>query len=269
MHAKSTINILKKCAMLEPSPINNTYGMQTSKHKLIASGYNQVVELQCASQAGHDTNGRFHFTLIGQHYPDYLILEVSHLYRWQDLLPALRGSDQLVMRTISAQGEVIVGSVDLIHATQFPDKLLFVSYPKNSQTRALRKTPRMQIEVRGQLTLEGEKQPMTNGLLHDMAAHGFGFDCEGVLPCFEGQLLGKNAQLTIQLSDDEHETRAVRIKSVEEAGPKQWRIGLESVMNDDDRVDLMHRLLMNSIPVLQLKSSGRSEGSNSDKALQE
>ena len=105
----------------------------------------------------------------------------------------------------------------------------------------------MQIEVRGQLTLEGEKQPMTNGLLHDMAAHGFGFDCEGVLPCFEGQLLGKNAQLTIQLSDDEHETRAVRIKSVEEAGLR--RINLESAMNDDDLADLMHRLLMNSIPI--------------------
>ena len=242
--------------------------MKSSADKLIASGYNQVVEIQSRTADDAQVPKTFHFTLIGQHYPDYLILEVSHLYRWQDVLPALRGSERLVMRTISANGEVIVGYVELVHATQFPDKLLFISYPKHCQSRALRKTPRMQIELRAQLVEDNAASPYISGMLHDMSAQGFGFDCEGILPCFEGQLLGLTLALRIQLSDDKVTSRPARIKSVEERWPKQWRIGLECDLNDDERVELMQQLLLNSLSVIAITDPQRSEGSISDKTLQ-
>lgn len=242
--------------------------MKASADKLIASGYNQVVEIQTASTIDGHADATFHFTLIGQHYPDYLILDVSHVYRWQDVLPALRNSERLIMRTISANGEVIVGYVELVHATQFPDKLLFISYPRNLQTRVLRKTPRMNIEVRGQLLETHDADPLINGMLHDMSGQGFGFDCEGVLPCFEGQLLGNDLTLRIQYTDDESETRAVRIKAVEERGPKQWRIGLECQLSDEERAELMQKLLLNSLSVVAIKQGERSERSISDKTLQ-
>jgi hypothetical protein len=242
--------------------------MKSSADKLIASGYNQVVEIQGVTNDSAKSFTTFHFTLIGQHYHDYLILDVPTLYRWQDVLPALRNSDKLVMRTISANGEVIVGYVNIVHATQFPDKLLFISYPQNLQARALRKTPRMQIEVRAQLIETEAPEPLLNGMLHDMSAQGFGFDCEGVLPCFEGQLLGRELDLRIQYSDDECESLSVRVKLVEERGPRQWRIGLECDLSDEQRVQLMQNLLLNSLSVLALKDGKRSERSISDKALQ-
>lgn len=247
---------------------HNNNDMTSSADKLIASGYKQVVEIQGFVNGNAERETLFHFTLIGQHYPDYLILDVPPLYRWQDVLPALRNSDKLVMRTISAMGEVIVGYVDLVHATQFPDKLLFISYPQNLQTRALRKTPRMQIEVRAQLIEDGAPEPLLSGMLHDMSAQGFGFDCEGVLPCFEGQLLGRELDLRVQYSDDDYEVLAVRVKLVEERGPRKWRIGVECDLTDEQRVQLMQNLLLNSLSVLAVKDGQRSKRSFSDKALQ-
>ncbi|RUO75222.1 PilZ domain-containing protein [Idiomarina seosinensis] len=244
--------------------------MSDHAHKLIDSGYNQIVELQ---KSGSDAQGAgqtsLHLTLIGQHYPDYLILELPCYYRWQDVLPELRASDKLIMRTISQQGEVIAGYVNLVHATQFPDKLLFVSYPQQMQSKPLRKTPRMAIDVSGQLMLGDEDGPMINGYLKDISANGFGFDCEGILPCIEAELIAQQPVLNIQFSDDEHESFAVKIRAVEKRGPKQWRIGLESDLTDEDRIELMHRLLLNSLPVIRLKQVQRSERSNSDNALQD
>jgi len=60
----------------------------------------------------------------------------------------------------------------------------------------------------------------------------------------------------------------VRVKLVEERGPRQWRIGLECDLSDEQRVQLMQNLLLNSLSVLAVKDGKRSERSISDKALQ-
>lgn len=249
--------------------------MDPAAHKLIASGYNQVVELQSSQPNTPMQDGmthrpvNFHLILVGQHYPDYLILELPHIYRWQDVLPELRRTDRLLMRTISAQGEVIAGYVNLIHATQFPDKLLFVSYPEHLESKPLRKQPRMQIDLRAQIQLNEPDAQLINGAVVDMSVQGFGFDFCGLLPCFEGQLIGQTVNLRLHYNDDDCEHLEARIRAVEERGPKLWRIGLEAEIAEDDRIDLMHRLLLNSRPITQMAEEQRSLRSIADNTLQD
>lgn len=237
--------------------------MPDSAHKLINSGYKQVVELKSA--AGDVC---YHLTLIGQHYPEYLIVELPRQYAWQDVLPTLRNQHKLVMRTISQSGEIIAGQVNLVHATQFPNKLLFLSYPEQVESKPLRKAPRMTIDVAAQLQLQNATMSTINGQLRDMSVNGFGFNCEGLLPCFEGELLNQDLTLSIQFSDDKATNFVARVKSIDEGGPKQWKIGLECQIDEKDRSDLRQQLLLNSRPMVELQKIDQIEGSHTDKTLQ-
>lgn len=238
--------------------------MMNGADKLVDASYKQMVELYNSS-----TDESYHMVLVGQHYPDYLIVELPQQYAWQDVLPSLRGEQPLILRTISQHGEVIAGHVRVIHATHFPKKVLFISYPEQVEAKTLRKTPRMQVDVAATIQLADVDRPSISGRLRDMSGNGFGFDVAGVLPRLETHLIGQQAQVNILLSDDEHEHYAIRICSVEERRPQCWRLGLSFAIDEVDRSDLMQKLLLNSRPVMEIQTIDQIEGSQPDRTLQQ
>ena len=72
-------------------------------HKIVPT-FNHKVELS-GTFAGEPFV--FSVTLLGQQYPQYLILGLGYQARWEKVLPAIKESENLRLKLISDEGEMI------------------------------------------------------------------------------------------------------------------------------------------------------------------
>ncbi|MCK7459585.1 glycosyltransferase [Idiomarina aminovorans] len=241
--------------------------MQAINDVLANSGFRQSVEIQIKHNDGYK---RLNMTLVGQQYPDYLILELSRQYCWQDALPLLVSEKTVGLKTVSHAGEQITGVGDILHITQYPQKLIFVSYPREADIQVLRSSPRIAVncEANLQFRLKDKLSDPFSGKVVDISDKGIAFNYRGTLPIDTHTDQELPAEVRVKNSDDTITFQGLLTKSTKSVGPQLWQFGLSYKQKPNNLQDLVSKLLLESAPVRELLSDNDSGWEASDKTLQ-
>lgn len=241
--------------------------MQNGKGVLVNNRFRQPAQITLKSNDGYQT---LNITLVGQQYPDYLILELSRQYRWQDVLPQLKANRTFAFTTVAASGEQVTGTVDLLSMTQFPQKLLFVSYPREADVQSLRTSPRIPVSCSAELQLhhaQGNGNPLAGSIV-DVSGKGIGFQYRGTQPVSMEGNDELQASVTITESDNDFSLGLFHVRSLDIVGPGVWQFGLAFKNKPDDFQSLLGKLLMASSEVKALLSDNDIGFETSDNTLQ-
>jgi len=241
--------------------------MRGNSDVLANSGFRQSVEIQIKYD---DSYKRLTMTLVGQQYPDYLILELSRQYCWQDTLPLLVSEKTIGLKTVSPAGEQVTGVVDVLHITQYPQKLIFVSYPREADIQVLRSSPRIAVNCEAKLQFQrkdklGDPLP---GKVVDISDKGIAFNYRGTLPIDTHTDTALSAEVKVKTGDDTIKFQELVTRSTKSVGPQLWQFGLSYKEKPNNLQDLVSKLLLESTPVRELLSDNDSGWDTSDKTLQ-
>jgi len=241
--------------------------MQENSNVLANSGFRQSVEVHIKH---NDNYQSLNMTLVGQKYPDYLILELSRQYCWQDILPILVADKNLAIKTVSPKGEQVTGVVDILHITQYPQKLLFVSYPRNASVEVLRSSPRVGVncDARLQLQLKDKLGEPLSGKIVDISSRGIAFNYFGTSPINLDESKGLQAEVRIKTADETILFQQLITRSIKSVGPQLWQLGLSYKEKPDNLQNLVSKLFLESTPVREMLSDNDSKWDASDNTLQ-
>ncbi|MDV6315611.1 glycosyltransferase [Idiomarina sp. HP20-50] len=241
--------------------------MQGNSDVLANSGFRQSVEVQIKYNGSYK---RLNMTLVGQQHPDYLILQLSRQYCWQDILPLLVADKTIGLKTISQAGEQLTGVVDILHMTQYPRKLLFVSYPREADVQVLRSSPRIAIncEAKLQLQLNDKLGDPLPGTVVDISDKGIAFNYRGTSPVSADQSDDVLAEVKVNTGDGTLTFPELLIRSVNSVGPQLWQFGLAYKEKPNNLQDLVSKLLLESTPVRELLGDNDPGWEASDNTLQ-
>lgn len=241
--------------------------MHKDKEALANSGFRQLVEVQVKHA---DTYERVYATLVGQQYPDYLILKLAGQHSWQDTLPLLKAEKTLGFKTVSTLGERITGVVELLHLTQNPQRLLFVSYPRHTQIEPLRTSPRIPLSCAASLQVRQDSvwgEPLA-GRLADLSGQGIAFHYRGTLPVSVHDNPAWHADVSVDTDGDVMTFRNLALRRIECVGPEQYEMGLVYSEKPENLPDVVNRLLLASAPVKALLNDSDLNEKRWDNTLQ-
>ncbi len=232
-------------------------------HKIVPT-FNQKVELS-GTFAGEPFV--FSVTLLGQQYPQYLILGLGYQARWEKVLPAIKESENLRLKLISDEGEMIAAHVSLIHATHFPEKLLFMSYPEQGIARSLRQSPRVGIDYPAQLQVANHF-PYINGSIVDIGRGGMGFETTQQLPSMMSDLCDRDVKLHIGKDDQQRWSLSGRIRLLQEHRPNVWHVGIKCELSVAECEEVLYHLVSHQNAIDRLINNDQSNDSYSNNTLQ-
>jgi hypothetical protein len=241
--------------------------MRENSDVLANSGFRQSVEVQIKDKQSYK---RLNMTLVGQQHPDYLILELSRQYCWQDILPMLATEKNIAIKTVSPKGEQVTGVVDILHITQYPQKLLFVSYPRNASVEILRSSPRVGVncDARLQLQLKDKLGEPLTGKIVDISNKGIAFNYFGTSPVNIEDSRGLEAEVRVKTDDETILLQQLITRSIRSVGPQLWQLGLSYKEKPNNLQDLVSKLFLHSTPVRELLSDNDPGWDASDNTLQ-
>lgn len=225
--------------------------MHKDKEALANSGFRQLVEVQ-VKQA--DAYERVYATLVGQQYPDYLILKLAGQHSWQDTLPLLKAEKNLGFKTVSTAGERITGMIELLHLTQYPQRLMFVSYPRHTQVERLRTSPRIPLSCAATMQVQHDSgwSDSLSGQLSDLSSQGIAFHYRGTLPVSLKDEQALRANVSVDVDGDVMTFRNLALRRIECVGPEHYEVGLVYTEKPENLPDVVSRLLLASAPVKAL-----------------
>lgn len=85
--------------------------------------------------------------LVGQRKQEYLIVEVSKKHNWAEIQEWFSSAATVVIRGVLDQGKVVAGATGFITAIARPQRMVFLNYPQRFESRILRHTPRVEVEL--------------------------------------------------------------------------------------------------------------------------
>lgn len=144
----------------------------------------QLFELQPGKsldlQINHPVSLRLKLPLIGYELGKYIILKYPKSANTSEYKDVLIEGNVLIVRYLMEgnKGECFAFRSSIKTITQYPEKLLFIEYPKNIENRQLRLQQRTSIHIPATIMLEGSadsKGTQINGIIGDISAKGCGF----------------------------------------------------------------------------------------------
>lgn len=237
--------------------------LDTISHRIVPS-YKQSVEI--SGVIGGEPFA-YSVTLLGQQYPHYLILGLGHQARWEQVLPAIKESESLRLKMVSDAGEMIAARVRLIHASHFPEKLLFVSYPEQGVVRPLRHSPRMVTDHPAQLQV-AHHFPYIQGKVIDIGRGGFGFETYQQIPSMMNELLDCDAVLHVSQGEGEKLELSGRVRMLKEHRPNVWHIGVKCALDSQESEAIVQYLATHRNVIDHVIKNDHSSDSYSNNTLQ-
>ena len=209
----------------------------------------------------------FSVTLLGQQHPHYLILGLGHQARWEMVLPAVKECESLRLKMVSDEGEMIAARVRLIHASHFPEKLLFVSYPEHGVVRPLRHSPRIVADHPAQLQV-ANYFPYINGKVVDIGRGGVGFETHHQLPSLMSDLQDRDVKLHLSHDDTHDFELSGRIRLLKEHRPNVWHVGIKCELSSAECESILLRLATHRNAIDRVIKNDHSHESCSNNTLQ-
>lgn len=144
----------------------------------------QLFELQPGRnldlQINHPVPLRLKLPLIGYELGKYIILKYPKGASTSEYNDVLIEGNVLIVRYLMEgnKGECFAFRSSIRSITQYPEKLLFIDYPKKIENRQLRLQQRTSIHLPAVIMLEDKtnnKSTQINGIIGDISAKGCGF----------------------------------------------------------------------------------------------
>ncbi|KGJ97353.1 flagellar brake domain-containing protein [Colwellia psychrerythraea] len=144
----------------------------------------QLFELQPGKsldlQINHPISLRLKLPLIGYELGKYIILKYPKGASTSEYNDVLIEGNVLIVRYLMEgnKGECFAFRSSIKSITQYPEKMLFIEYPKKIENRQLRLQQRTSIHLPAVIMLEDSKDNKTtkiNGIIGDISAKGCGF----------------------------------------------------------------------------------------------
>lgn len=133
--------------------------------------------------------------LVGQRTPEYLIVEISKKHNWSEVQEWFLEASTVIIRGVLAQGQIIAAVASFLSVVSRPQRMVFLSYPERFETRILRQTPRLEVNldavIRG---APGLPSPFSEesglielkGAIKDISRGGISFETK-VIPKLENE----------------------------------------------------------------------------------
>jgi len=144
----------------------------------------QLFELQPGKsldlQINHPVPLRLKLPLIGYEIGKYIILKYPKVVSTSEYKDVLVEGNVLIVRYLmeGSKGECFAFRSSIKSVSQYPEKLLFIEYPKRIENRQLRTQQRTSIHLPAVIMLEDSndsKSTKISGIIGDISAKGCGF----------------------------------------------------------------------------------------------
>ncbi|MEI6895620.1 MAG: PilZ domain-containing protein [Colwellia sp.] len=143
----------------------------------------QLIELQPGEnidlQINHPLPVRLRLALVGYEIGKYIILQYPNVKRSSEYSDVLVEGNVVIARYLMEgnKGECFAFRSAIRHTTQYPEKLIFIEYPKKIENRQLRQQQRNSTHLPAIIILEDLTNKITqiNGFISDISAKGCGF----------------------------------------------------------------------------------------------
>lgn len=144
----------------------------------------QLFELQPGKnldlQINHPVPLRLKLSLVGYELGKYILLKYPKGSSTSEYRDVLTEGNVLIVRYLMEgnKGECFAFRSTIKNITQYPEKLLFIEYPKKIENRQLRLQQRTSIHLPASIKLEDtndDEVTEINGVISDISAKGCGF----------------------------------------------------------------------------------------------
>jgi len=144
---------------------------------------------------------RFKLTLIGYDVGKYLILKYPAQAGKNDYKDVLAEGNGAIVRYIieDERGECIAFSTNILAISFRPERLIYLAYPKNIESRQLREISRLRTHIPAKISLtkdyDSESESLLHGLIIDISPSG----CRFVIHVSSGFLALKRRQVFVHI----------------------------------------------------------------------
>lgn len=125
--------------------------------------------------------------LVGQKQSEFLIIEVSKKHNWVEVQTWFHEAASVVIRGVVNDGRIVAGLTEFIAFNTRPQRIVYLSYPKQLESRMLRQAPRIDVELDAILRAkpgEGNAFPEESGfielkgIVNDVSRGGLSFSTQ-------------------------------------------------------------------------------------------
>lgn len=168
---------------------NNKFFLDLLPGKLIDIQFNNPIQM------------RFKLTLIGYDVGKYLILKYPAQSGKNDYIDVLTEGNGAIVRYIieDERGECVAFSTTILAISFRPERLVYLAYPKNVESRQLRETNRLRTHIPAKISLNKnyntESENLLHGLIIDISPSG----CRFVIHVSSGFLALKRRQVFVHI----------------------------------------------------------------------
>ena len=134
-------------------------------------------------QINHPVPLRLKLSLVGYELGRYIILKYPKGSNTSEYRDVLAEGNVLIIRYLmeGSKGECFAFRSTIKHITQYPEKLIFIEYPKEIENRQLRQQPRMSIHIPASIMVDDsidDENTEISGIISDISTRGCGFTFE-------------------------------------------------------------------------------------------
>ncbi len=144
--------------------------------------------------------------LVGQRKPEYLIVEISKKHNWNEVQEWFTEASTVIVRGVLAQGQIIAAVANFLSVVSRPQRMVFLTYPERFETRILRQTPRLEVDldaiIRGAPNLASpfsEESGLTEliGAIKDISRGGISFETKAIATLEHEEMNGMVVEVEI------------------------------------------------------------------------
>ncbi len=144
---------------------------------------------------------RFKLTLVGYEAGKYLILKYPKQAKLNEYSDILKEGNGAIVRYIveGERGECVAFSTTILAISVRPEKLIFLAYPKQIESRQLREVNRLQTHIPAKISINKDQsfksENLLQGIIIDISATG----CRFTVHVNSGFLALKKRQVFVHL----------------------------------------------------------------------
>jgi len=144
---------------------------------------------------------RFKLTLIGYDVGKYLILKYPAQSGKNDYKDVLTEGNGAIVRYIieDDRGECVAFSTTILAISFRPERLIYLAYPKNIESRQLRESNRLRTHIPAKISLSKNYNPESENLLHGLIIDISPGGCRFVIHVSSGFLALKRRQVFVHI----------------------------------------------------------------------
>ncbi|HEA19021.1 MAG: flagellar brake protein [Pseudoalteromonas prydzensis] len=187
---------------------------------------------------------RFKLTLIGYEAGKYLILKYPPQAKNNQYSDVLKEGNGAIVRYIveGERGECVAFSTTILAIAFRPEKLIYLAYPKQIESRQLREVNRLQTHIPAKISINKDQhydsENLLQGIIIDISATG----CRFTVHVNSGFLALKKRQVFVHLLspiDNESVVISAHIRNNQMQG-NRLNVGIEFAESEQQK---MHNLL--------------------------